>query len=67
MKKVKFRTGIRALGDYEDEFFVEDNVSEKEILYMIKDKCEYYLLYDVEEGYHAEQKTVYVKDDEWGV
>lgn len=63
MKKVKFCTGIRALGDYEDEFFVEDNVSEEEIRRMIEDKCQHFLFFDVEEGYHKVQKTEYVKDN----
>lgn len=65
MKKVTFRTGIRALGDYKDEFFVEDNTPNEEIIQMIEDKSEYYLFFDVEEGYHEVQKTKYVKDGEW--
>lgn len=64
MKKVTFQTGIRALGDYNDDFFVEDNVSKEEIRRMIEDKIEYYLFFDVEEGYHKVQETKYVKDDE---
>ena len=65
MKRIKGSCGIRALGDYDFEFYVDDNISDKQIKRFIEDKIEYYCDYDVDEGYIAEQKTVYRKKYDW--
>lgn len=65
MKRIKGSCGIRALGDYDFEFFVDDNMTDEEIKQFVIDKMEYYCLYDVEDGYIAEQQTVYRKKYDW--
>lgn len=61
MKKVTGCIDVRALGRYEFEFFVEDDVTEEEIKQKVEDICDYYISWDVEDGYEAFQETVYRK------
>ena len=61
MKKVTGVIDVRALGCYNFEFFVEDDATEEEIKQKAEDVCDYYISWDVEEGYEAFQETVYRK------
>lgn len=46
-------------------FFVEDSVTDQEIKQKVEDMLELSMHYDVEEGYVAEQQTVYRKKHSW--
>lgn len=61
MKKVSGCIDVRALGHYDWEFYVEDDATEEEIKQQVEDKCDYYISYDVEDGYEAVQVTKYRK------
>lgn len=67
MKKVTGCIDVRALGRYDFEFYVDDDVSDKEIKRMVNDHCNYYVNYSVEPGYIKETRTetVYRKKEEW--
>jgi len=65
MKKVSGCIDVRALGCYDWEFYVEDDATEEEIKKRVDEICEYYIEWDVEEGYVAEQQTVYRKKNSW--
>ena len=58
MKKVTACIDVRALGCYDFEFYVDDNTTPEEIKRQVEDKCDYYIFYDVEEGYEAVQETI---------
>ena len=51
MKKVSGCIDVRALGHYDFEFYVDDNATDEEIKKKVDDVCDYYISYDVEEGY----------------
>ena len=61
MKKVTGRASVRPLGRYDFEFFVDDNATKEEIEEEIDRQVQYYMHYDIEEGYEAIQETVYRK------
>ena len=63
MKKVTGCIDVRALGHYDWEFYVEDNATDEEIEKMVEDTCDYYIRYDVEEGYEKVEatETKYIK------
>ena len=61
MKKVSGCIDVRALGCYDFEFYVEDDMTDDEIKKKVDDVCDYYIHYDVEDGYEAVQETVYKK------
>lgn len=61
MKKVSGCIDVRALGCHDFEFYVEDDMTDDEIKKMVEDKCDYYIDYDVEDGYEAVQEIVYKK------
>ena len=63
MKKVTWCAGIRPCGDCDFEFFVEDNATKEEIEEKIDDYVQYYMHYNVEEGYEAVQEIVYRKKE----
>ena len=65
MKRVKGSFGIRALGDYDFEIYVDDNATDEEIEKEIESAVQYYCDYDVEDGYVAEQRTIYRKKYAW--
>lgn len=65
MKRVKGYISIRPLGSYDFEFFVEDSMTDQEIKNKVEDMLELSMHYDVEEGYVAEQQTVYRKKHSW--
>lgn len=61
MKKVSGCIDVRALGCYDFEFYVEDDMTDDEIKKKVDDVCDYYIHYDVEDGYEAVQEIVYKK------
>lgn len=65
MKRVKGYVSTRPLGSYDFEFFVEDSMTDQEIKNKVEDMLELSMYYDVEEGYVAEQQTVYRKQHSW--
>jgi len=65
MKKVSGYIYVRALGQYDFEFYVEDNATKEEIKKQVEDVANYYIDYDVEDGYIAETQTVYRKKYDW--
>lgn len=65
MKKVTGCIDVRALGCYDFEFYVEDDMTDDEIKKKVDDVCDYYIYYDVEDGYEAVQETVYRKKSDW--
>ena len=66
MKKVTGCINVRALGEHEFEFYVADDFSDKEIKKMVEEVCDYYIDYEVKEGYKEIVKTTteYVKKEE---
>lgn len=66
MKKVSFRISVRALGTYENEFFVPDNTTDEEIKRMVEDAMEYSTYYDVEAGYEEVTEVTYRKKKNYG-
>ena len=65
MKRVKGYISTRPLGSYDFEFFVEDSMTDQEIKNKVEDMLEFSMDYQVEEGYIAEQQTVYRKKYPW--
>ncbi|MBQ2175328.1 MAG: hypothetical protein II453_09775 [Alphaproteobacteria bacterium] len=65
MKKVSGYIYVRALGQYDFEFYVEDNATKEEIKKQVEDVANYYIHYNVEDGYIAETQTVYRKKYDW--
>lgn len=61
MKRVHGCIDVRALGRYEWEFYVDDDATDDEIKSKVDDVCDYYIGWDVEDGYEAVQETVYRK------
>lgn len=61
MKKVTGYIDVHALGHYDWEFYVEDDATEEEIKQKVDEVCDYYIDYDVEEGYEAHTEVVYRK------
>ena len=58
MKKVTGYIDVRALGRYDFDFYVDDNATDEEIEQKVEDVCNYYIDYDVEEGYEEVTETV---------
>lgn len=65
MKKVTGYIECRPIGCYDYEFYVEDDATEKEIEEKIEEYCQLSMWHTVEEGYIAEQQTVYRKKYDW--
>ena len=65
MKKVSGFIDVRALGHYDFEFYVNDNATDEEIKKKVDDVCDYYISYDVEEGYEEYTKVCYRKKGRW--
>lgn len=57
MKKVTGCIDVRALGHYDFEFYVDDDTTDEEIKKKVEDVCDYYINYDVEEGYEEYKYT----------
>lgn len=58
MKKVTGYIDVRALGRQDFDFYVDDNATDEEIEQKVEDVCDYYINYDVEEGYEEVTETV---------
>lgn len=65
MKKVSGCIDVRALGHYDFEFYVDDNATDEEIKKKVDDVCDYYISYDVEEGYEEYTEVRYRKKGSW--
>lgn len=61
MKRVKGCIDVRALGHYAFEFYVDDNTTVEEIKNKVDDMCDYYISYDVEDGYEEYTEVRYRK------
>lgn len=65
MKKVTGCIDVRALGHYDFEFYVNDNTTDEEIKQKVDDACDYYIDYDVEDGYEEYTEVRYRKKGSW--
>ena len=65
MKKVSGCINVRALGHYDFEFYIDDNATDEEIKKKVDDVCDYYISYDVEEGYEEYTEVRYRKKGRW--
>lgn len=65
MKKVSGCIDVRALGHYDFEFYVNDDATDAEIKRKVDDVCDYYIHYDVEEGYEEYTEVRYRKKGSW--
>jgi hypothetical protein len=61
MKKVSGYIYIRALGEHNFEFYVDDDATEEEIKEKVAEVCDYYIDYDVEDGYEEYTEVCYRK------
>ena len=65
MKKVTGCIDVRALGHYDFDFYVDDNATDDEIKQKVEEACNYYINYDVEEGYEeVTEKVTYMRRKE---
>lgn len=64
MKRVKGYISVRALGDYDFEFYVDDNTTNEEIKKKVDEVCNYSIWYDVDEGYEEYTEVRYRKKRE---
>lgn len=65
MKKVSGCIDVRALGHYDFEFYVDDDATNEEIKKKVEDVCDYYINYDVEEGYEEYTEIRHRKKNSW--
>lgn len=65
MKKVSGYIDVRALGCYDFEFYVDDSATDEEIKKLVDGKCNYYIDYNVEDGYEEYTETRYRKKGSW--
>lgn len=65
MKKVSGCIDVRALGHYDFEFYVDDDATNEEIKKKVEDACDYYINYDVEEGYEEYTEICHRKKNSW--
>lgn len=65
MKKVTGCIDVRALWHHDFEFYVEDDATDEEIKEQVDKVCDYYISYDVEEGYESYIETCYRKKGSW--
>ena len=65
MKKVSGCIDVRALGHYDFEFYVDDDVTNEEIKKKVDEVCDYYINYDVEEGYEEYTEIRHRKKNSW--
>ena len=61
MKKVSGYISVRALGTYDYEFYVDDDVTKEEIEQKVKEYAQHRHSYNVEEGYESYTETKYRK------
>lgn len=65
MKRVKGWISVRPIGCWDFDFFVDDNMPEREIEDMIMDEAEYSFHYDIEPGYEKYTEVKYRKRDDY--
>ena len=65
MKKVSGYVSVRALGCYDFEFYVDDDVTDKEIEQMVNEKMQLTHYYSVEEGYEEYTEVRYRKKNRY--
>lgn len=65
MKKVSGYINVRALGEYNFDFYVDDNATDEEIEKKVDEVCDYYIHYDVEDGYEEYTEIRYRKKNEY--
>lgn len=65
MKKVSGYIYVRALGEYNFEFYVDDNATDKEIKEKVDEVCNYSIDYNVEDGYEEYTKVCYRKKNRY--
>lgn len=63
MKRVKGYIYARPLGEYNFDFYVPDDTSDKEIKRLVEDRLEFAMNYEVEEGYEAYTEVKYRRRD----
>lgn len=61
MKKVTGYVSVRALGCYDFEFYVDDDVTDEEIERLVDEKMQLSHSYSVEEGYEEYTEVRYRK------
>ena len=64
MKRVKGEIYVRALGEYPFEFYVSDDTSDEDIKKEVDRICNYYIDYNVEDGYEEYTEVKYRKREE---
>jgi hypothetical protein len=65
MKKITGYIDVRALGHYDFEFYMDDDATEEEIKREVAYACDYYIHWDVEEGYEEYTEVRYRKKQDW--
>lgn len=65
MKKISGYVSVRALGCYNFEFYVDDNVTNEEIEKMVKEAMQISHNYTVEEGYEEYTEVSYRKKENY--
>lgn len=65
MKRVKGWISVRPIGCWDFDFFVDNNMSEREIENMIMDEAEYSFHYNIEPGYEKYTEVKYRKRDDY--
>ena len=65
MKKVSGCISVRALGNYDFEFYVDDCATDEEIKKKVDEVCNYHISYNVEEGYEEYTEVRYRKKNSW--
>lgn len=62
MKKISGYISVKALGCYDFEFYVEDDVTEEEIASEVEKYCQFSSGYTVETGYKKRVVEEYYKE-----
>lgn len=65
MKKVSGYIYVRALGEYNFEFYVDDNATDEEIKEKVDEVCNYSIDYNVEDGYEEYTEVCYRKKNRY--
>lgn len=65
MKKISGYVSVRALGCYDFEFYVDDNVTNEEIEKMVEEAMQIKHHYTVEEGYEEYTEVSYRKKGDY--
>ncbi len=66
MKRVKGYIFVRPLGEFNFDFYVPDDTTDEEIKKLMDEKIEFFMDYEVEEGYEEYTEVKYRKRDNNG-